>query len=203
MTSKDKSDFPDADFNTTLLHANLGKAITHWNTLEELLFYIFNALLDEPLEVSAAILAPLKTFQSRLTIIHSVAKVKISGEPEWPFWNSLHEYIREVSGDRNMFAHFYISHAEDLSAQPVLRASEAGRVANIHKPDIDAAELAELIKDIQECLDFAVTLLAHLRGEIEFAPEFWKPVTRRRLSRKERQANNPPKQKPRTPSSRK
>src|SRR5262249_18326027 len=155
--------------------------------IEGHLTVLFGACVGLPITVAAKMLSPVLNFSTTLSIIDVVVRHKIEASGALPYWLSLIEYIRELSGDRNYLAHSPItSYLPQNTPYPVDLNLAEPKVG----PDINAflTESARrppmTVRDVQETiLDFeqAVVLLADLSSAIADASlgRLSQPIVRR------------------------
>ncbi|MRU15660.1 hypothetical protein FDP25_09480 [Roseovarius sp. A21] len=145
------------------------------------------------------LLSSFRAFSSLLDFVDSAVRIRIKDEHEVSFWNSLVEYIRELSGDRNHIAHNpVVAHGNEDPLEedwdtvtpkvgPAPSSIATGR-QKIHP--MPAEELVELHNDFQ----FVCEILKeynHAKATLHSLPDkFLQPISRRRPSRSERQAQN-------------
>lgn len=185
----------------------LGKSITRWANLEVSLVRAFAGATNMQLGTSAALFKHVKTFSLMLDLVNTAVAIKLAGQPELTFWASLVEYIRELSGDRNLMAHTpVVIHTPDHpEATPEeLQEVRLGPSIIQHLADpgsgrhIDTTELTELLSDFQEAIEMLNAFLAHLESMRPSQYKFSEPVSRRRLPRTKRLEASRKKQKRQT-----
>jgi len=198
------------DAKTNDLLSAVGDVLTRWARLEFVLAMTFQAATRLPLKMVAAILIKIKTFSLTLDIVDSVVKRRLSDieestgqrQKQLVFWNSLIEYVRELSGDRNFLAHTAVvifgpgnnnqSGPDWNKAEPFIGPSPipiiAGQMKNFRVGVIEAKEIAlDIQETIQMLQDFAKTLETDTISQ----DRFFKPITRRRPRRADRQKAEP------------
>jgi hypothetical protein len=185
---------------TAILHSRVGMALTTFALIEWHLGLLFAGCLGLPIDVAVRMLAPVRNFSTTLEIIDAAVRYKIG--KSMPYWLSLLEYVRELSGDRNYLAHTPMinympdsgSHPRDVNlAEPRLGpAISAFLSENIRRQPLSAEEILEINRDFEQ----AVQLLADLQSGFASSSldKFAQPIVRRRPSRGKRQAASPPKQ---------
>lgn len=186
------------------LCASLGFAVARWANLEgQLLLLAGDALgLDDPKDM-ASIMAPLRSFSALLEFVDACVKIKLTSHGQVRHWNSLHEFIRELSGDRNFLAHQgIVAHNAGDANDPGFDWSKAtpkvgpSMSAAIQGPEswkiapMDIEEVEELAEDFQLAILFVMDLRQELLRHGPLPERFFEPVSRRRPSRGERRAQS-------------
>ena len=173
----------------------IGDAITRWANLESVLFVTFCTATRLPTKTAAALLVHIRTFSTMLDLVNTAVKCRIESGTE-PYWNSLIEYVRELSGDRNFIAHNpVIAHGRGHPATadwalivPKVGPNQTGFYAGITRHDpIDIEEARELVADFQQAVSLAMDFERALKSGSTSHEKFSQPIVRRRPSRKERQ----------------
>jgi hypothetical protein len=173
--------------------------MTAFAMIETQLGFLFAASVSLPIDISTRMLSPVKNFSTTLEIIDVAVRYKLKGSGALPYWLSLLEYIRELSGDRNYLAHTpMINHMpqtgtfpiDPQQAQPLLGPPVSAFLGVIvRRPPLDASEILEIIRDFEEAVKFTGdlnTAIAH--GSLD---KLSQPIERRRPPRGKRPATSP------------
>lgn len=193
------------------LHRAAGALLSRFSNLETQLMFTYSQALSVPHATAAALLAPVKTFSLSLEMTNSAVQLKIAGTPATAYWNSLVEYIRELSGDRNFVAHTPVvahgagapSTVDWAEVTPRVGPSMVGHFIGIEKiPALDESEVLELVADTQQAIELLMDFTSALAEQTTSQQKFASPVARRRPTRKQRQATAPKAQRPRRRPSR-
>jgi hypothetical protein len=176
------------------LASAVGIGISAFALLEVHLATLFATCLGLPTNVTARMLMPVKTFSLMLDMLDVVARHKIGSLGALPYWLTLLEYIRELSGDRNFIAHtpIVVHHATSEERElgdiggpllgPDLRAFMAGEVK---RNPIEVAEVREVAEDFTHAGNLVQVLQrAIVNSSLETLS---RPIERRRPPRAIRQ----------------
>lgn len=176
-----------------------GRCVSMWGHIEHSLASLLCGLLPTDWNTGCAIFSNINNFSIRLDIVDSIARLRLKNTPELAFWNSLKEYMSELSGDRNNIAHSPSSIAFDPLIgnipDPETAIPQIGPCPILHTSDkakraIHIEELEELRKDFKECVDLLRGFTSHVVGKHD--PQFRKRIQRRRPPRNKRLQRNPP-----------
>jgi hypothetical protein len=188
-----------AELKGEIVVARSGAAIAQFATLETTLGNLFAECIGFPVNVSAQILIPVLNFSTKLDIIDVVVRHKLQTSKATPYWLSLLDYIRELSGDRNYLAHTPLMYhriggepADDPPLEPQIGPHVgtflAGQTPR-HLP-IPLEEVEELVRDFTEAKNFVIRLsLAIMNASLDTLAQ---PIVRRRPPRGIRQGAVPP-----------
>jgi hypothetical protein len=182
------------------LHEAVGDAIGRWANLEAAMATLFAVALRLEIADACKLLVHIKTFSLKLDLLDAAVKIRIPADAT-ARWNSIVELIRELSGDRNYLAHAGVAFhgpgdpnkeeswsKADIKVGPptIHHFAETGR----SKP-LDLAEVAELVKDIQQAVDLMIEFWQLLPKLPASKQTLSTKIERRRLPRKQRQGNAP------------
>jgi hypothetical protein len=189
-----------AEERARLLAERVGFAMTAFAMIETQLDFLFAASVSLPINISARMLASVKNFSTTLEVIDVAVRHKLEGSGALPYWLSLLEYVRELSGDRNYLAHTpMINHMpatgtfpiDPQQAQPLLGPPMSAFLGvNARRPPFDANEILEIIRDFEEAVKFTHdlnTAIAHSSLD-----KLSQPIQRRRPPRGKRPPTSPP-----------
>lgn len=177
------------------LHRAVGDAITRWARLEWALVETFSNAIGCPNKTGAAIFSNVKTFSLLLDITNSAVQCRLSENQEIKHWNSLVEYIRELSGDRNYMAHtgtvaYAPGHPDEVDwaiAEAKIGPSTINYLhGNNRFEPMDTLEAEELSRDMQQALEFTMEFSHALANGKTSQEKFYSPISRRRPTRKQR-----------------
>lgn len=175
--------------------AMVGLAMSRWANLKHALLQLFSVATSMPPVSAARFLAPIKTFSLSLDLTHAALKERLAGHPELVFCNSLIDYIRELSGDRNFIAHTAIvahgpgspTTVDWAKAEPKIGPAVGAYLLGIEKiPPMSIADVVEIREDIQEAGGLVIDFFLALESGKPLPQKYHKPVSRRRPPRKER-----------------
>jgi hypothetical protein len=203
------------------LYRHLGIAIDRWSHLETLLVETFAISVGITQEHSAAILQHMIAFSLRFSVVNSSVAVKLKGSEALTFWNSLVEYIRELSGDRNYMAHtntvammqtwkgpsdtsipYHLTDEDWADADPAIGPALIAAILEDHgKQPMFNSEIVELINDFEEATKFLIAFNNALARGTTSQEIFSSPIVRPRPSRKIRLAETRKSQMPSPQSS--
>lgn len=209
------ADGPITQQRTANLAVQSGYAISSFAYTETMLLMVFAAAARLPPDVAAQVLGPLRNFSTVMDVVDPLVRHRLAGSALMPFWVSLVEYIRELSGDRNYLAHTPIAahiigdvkDPKDGDLEPKIGPAMASFLTkDMRRQPIDTKEATALHLDFRhageqlgkflQCFQSDGTVLSSLPAELT------KPVVRRRPPRAIRLATSPPRQPRRPPSSR-
>lgn len=176
----------------------IGEAITTWAYIEAMLLNHFAQSLRISPRRAANILIHVKSFSLLLSIVDAATKDALDGDPEIVHWNSLVEYARELSGDRNFIAHTPMSDDAPIlfetdglvghdwnKAEPKIGPSLSTQLAkNERIPPMDAQEIWELNADFRQAENALRDFLKYRISPDPSQSKFREPISRRRPSRK-------------------
>ncbi|MEX0367997.1 MAG: hypothetical protein AB3N22_18170 [Ruegeria sp.] len=158
-----EQNYKDYAIRKAELEAAVGGVVALWANLEaEILLSTATALKISNAD-ACQIVSVFRTFALALDFCDRVVKVRISDQPQVARWNSITEYTRELSGDRNFIAHQgIVAHGEGRPEQvdwrdvlpkvgPTLFTHQMG---NTKRDPMDVHEVREIAKDIQECIEY-------------------------------------------------
>ena len=200
---------PIANAKREALVARVGAAVNNFSAIELQLLLLFAKCIGIPTEVAARMLAPVKNFSLTLGVIDGAVQHKLKPLGALPYWDSLREYIIELSGDRNQLAHTMIAFhapgppeaAKDEELEPKVGPSVTDfLLGDARKNPIDISEAEELVKDFWQAAEL-VSLLQTALGP-PLPERFSQQISRRRPPRSTRLAASQPKGPIRPPSSR-
>ena len=174
------------------LASALGNAISRWANAEFALVSIFATATRLEMSMAAAILTNIRAFSLLSDICNSAVRHRLNGARELVYWNSLVEYVVELSGDRNYIAHkAMIFHGTGLShfdgentIGPDLLSVLSGDV-KIRLP-VDVHELRQLLEDFQQLIELLVDFDQALKKDATSQEKYFVPIVRRRPPRKQR-----------------
>lgn len=176
----------------------VGRAITRWGNLEFQLLETFSAATKLPLKTTTALFSNIQTFSLKLTLVNSVMCEALH-EQYLPHWNSLVEYIRELSGDRNHLAHMpMVMHGHGPPDQvnpdavdPLIGPSSAKSILKTEdrRDPMDFLEVEQLVEDFQEAVELIMSLTKAMQQPPPLPAKFAQPVVRRRAPAKQRREN--------------
>lgn len=173
----------------------VGYAITLWCRVEVHTLLICARALRMEEKSTAKLVTNFRAFSLVLDFTHTAVKNRLDGNPELKFWNSLIDYLRELSGDRNFIVHAgIIPHAPGhpdkvdwAEVTPMIGPPVDANLAGNEKiPPMSIEEVHELCADFQHALDLMVGFLKAWDNGGSFPEKFRKPISRRRPPRKER-----------------
>lgn len=142
-------------------------------------------------------LSHFKTFSFTLDVVNTCVKIRLEGKQEIILWNSLVEYIRELSGDGNYIVHTgFVTHApgppggvsDHLIEMKIGPSRTSLFTGDEERPPIDALELLELFWNFDEAKTLLMQFSLMFKGFEPLHEKFLSPVLRRRLPRSERLA---------------
>lgn len=197
------SDFTTPNSGVTLpkkrdaLAQALGHAISRWANIEYNLVTIFAKATGTSLKMAASILRQVKTFSLLLDMCHAAVRCRLEGTAELVYWQSLVEYARELSGDRNYMAHHaLILHAPGPpeSMPPELVEPKIGpnilavmaRADDGKRVPLDKTEIEELLADFQQLLVALMGFSNAFETGTTSLDKYCSPIERRRPPRNER-----------------
>lgn len=178
------------------LYRAVGEAITIGGCLEFHLWEIFAEAMGTKQKIAIAVLSVVKNFKNKLDMTDIAVKAALNDEQQALRWNSIVEYVRELSGDRNHLAHTSeVAHGPPgdsegpdwALAEPKIGPDAVSFVTNGRMRAVDTAEVNELCKDFQEALEFVGGFRNLLSRRMSAPPELRERIVRRRLPRKTRQ----------------
>lgn len=178
------------------LQTLLGRAVAKWANLEACLLSYFAWSVSMTAKSAAQLLIYVKTFSLSLDLTDAAIKERLGAKKELVFWNSLVQYIRELSGTRNFLVHAGIiahgdGHPDEADwalAVPKIGPSMIDYFAGSEKlQPIDAAELEQVTEDLQDAIEQMQQFLAALQQGASLE-KYQQPISRRRPPRKQRQA---------------
>jgi hypothetical protein len=168
------------------LHAQVGVAVSHFSLIETHLVRIFAISLNIPIELAIRMLAPVRNFTTVLDIIDPLVRHRLVGTAAMPYWTSLLDYVRELSGDRNYLAHTPL--IRSTGDEPRIGPSVASILTG-ETPRIDpmtAGDVSEIILDFEQAAVFLTDFVQALEPR-PLPEKFSQPVPRRRPPRGIRQ----------------
>jgi hypothetical protein len=181
-----------------LLHQQVGLAVSRWAVLEMQLLMCFAAATRMSDQEVAAFFINVKAFSLALDLVNAAVRNRVAKGVGITRWNSLAEYVRELSGDRNFVAHTQVTahaagHPDDADwaiAIPKVGPAMAPYLTGTEKmPPMELSEVAEICGDIQEAIELTAEFVQALRSEPPAWPsKFSEPIVRRRPPRKVRLA---------------
>jgi hypothetical protein len=171
------------------LAAQIGQAITSFSMIESNLNSLFAHCIGVPQDVAARMLMVVRNFSQALDITDVAVRHRLQGTEALTHWQSLLDYIRELSGDRNYLAHTpIVDHVYGDNPRPKvgphINSYLTGEPPRLHPMTFE--DVTELGLDFDEAAEFISTLnmaLAHSSLD-----RFARPVVRRRPPRGKRQA---------------
>lgn len=178
------------------LAASVGYAISKWANIELQLIYIFSHILKLEEAEAARLLDGFNSFSITLNLISVAVRGRLAKSPALTFWKSLENYLRELSGDRNLIAHSAIvRHSTNLhgetssshkfvpkigpSFEKLMAGSKVNRIA-------DTQEVKEMEKDFIFATGLLAELTLALKNGEPLPEKFSQEVVRRRPSRSDR-----------------
>ena len=183
------------------LYARIGQAISTWAWVEYHLVSHFEHALKISRRRAIHILDPVLNFSLSLQIIDAANRDALHKCPELIYWSTLADYVRELSGDRNMLAHYpvqtpYTSEYLETDPEPFVGPTDEDYSPKQAKRQaLPLTEVEELIEDFS----WAAVLLADFsrwRYSSHPLPEkFSLPIERVRPTRAERRAQRQKKRK--------
>lgn len=178
----------------------VGEVMHRWANLETQLAFTFCRALKLSIVDGCKLLVHIKTFALKMDIVNEAVKIGLAGKPS-ERWNSIAEFVRELSGDRNFVAHTpIIFHGPgDPSAteswgnvEVKIGPPTVNHYADIGKiRAIDQKEVLEIALDIQQ----AVELLMEFERLTQHQPlseALSQKIERRRPPRAQRIGSEPP-----------
>lgn len=178
------------------LYTEIGRAISNWSWIEFHLISHFQHALKISRRRAVHILEPVTNFSLSLKIIDAANKDILDDEPQLIYWTSLVGYIRELSSDRNMLAHYpvqspYTAEHFDIDPQPYVGPTDPEYSAKqARRRLLPLDEVRDLVLDFE----LAAILLADFsrwRFSNHPSPErFLKPIERNRPGRTERRESD-------------
>ncbi len=173
----------------------MGAAISTWSCVEEALQEIFSKATKLPIETVASLMVHIKNFSVQLNLADTAVRCDLKEAKELTYWNSIVEYIRELSGDRNLIAHGSVMETypskKKISVDEinlVLSLSPAHIYSDINK--IDRNLSAEDINELNQDFLYVRQLLINFRDDYincKTAQEkYYKKIERRRPPRSHR-----------------
>jgi len=181
------------------LAIEIGAAVTFWVNLEGNIVRLCSVALGSNMKTTAHLLSNFKTFSLILDFTNSAVKLKIEKTPALKHWNTLVEYVRELSGDRNFIVHAgMVAHGAGdpdtidwADVTPKVGPTQFQTFVQLDRREpMDAAEVSQLAHDFQhatECLSAFTGAL--VKGE-PWPERFHGAVARRREGIGERRAKN-------------
>ncbi|MEZ5687297.1 MAG: hypothetical protein R3E21_00585 [Caenibius sp.] len=144
------------------LAIEIGAAITRWVNLEGGIIRLCAIALGRDMRATAHLLSNFKTFALVLDFTSSAVKLKITDTRDQKLWNSLTEFIRELSGDRNYIAHAgMVAHSDSdpnsadwAEVLPFVGPTQFHPFVQLDRRDpMDVAEVSEIVQDIQHAIE--------------------------------------------------
>lgn len=180
----------------------VGRAVTLWVELEVHVVLMFAWGLRGRITDVTKLSHSINSFALLLDLAERAAKTRLGDRPEREAWNSIVQYVRGLSGDRNHIAHAgIVSHSKEhpdhvdwATVVPKVGPSVSSFFVGTHKRQpMTAADVRRVIEDIQEAIDRTTELHAHLTGERPSSPEkLARPIPIRRTSRAASSQSPPP-----------
>ncbi len=175
----------------------LGHAISRWASVEFNLVAIFAKATGTSNKMAASILRQVRTFSLLLDMCDAAINCRLDGRRELVYWQSLVEYARELSGDRNYMAHHaMILHMPEPAdktpsepAVPKIGPNILAAMANVDndiRRVLDQIELGELLIDFQHLVKLLMDFNEALARNDTSHEKYREPVARRRPPRKQR-----------------
>ena len=199
MTSDHQRELPQESKQSLLAHA-LGHAVSRWANVEFNVVSIFATATKIPLNLASNVLGNVKTFSLLLDMCHSAVQYRLRDAPELDYWNSVVEYAKELSGDRNYMVHnAMVIHSPgppdstppdlcEVKIGPDVRAALAGKPEK--RTPFDHNELTELLQDFQELVELLMRFNEWLANGATSPEKYRAPVVRRRPPRSKRRAGD-------------
>jgi hypothetical protein len=180
-----------------LLHAMVGRVVSKWASLENQLLDLASWGLRMNLHKTAKLTSAFKTFALSLDFTQSVCAARVKDDV---FLNSLVDYIRELSGDRNFIAHTQVvahgrgdpAKADWTHTEPFVGPAMKEYFAEVpqKREAMDAAEVREIAEDIQHAISLTMDFARALKAGGTWPDKFYKPVAPRRPRLAQRRAEN-------------
>lgn len=177
------------------LHLKIGQAISTWSWVEYHLVSHFEHALSISRRRAVHILEPVINFSLRIQIIDAANKDILTGHVSEEYWSSLIEFVKELSGDRNMLAHYPVQtpfSAQHLETEPIPYVGPtdpeySARQAKRQTLPLD--EVENLVGDFEEAAILLADFSRWRYSNLPCPERFCKAVKRLRPNRSARLAN--------------
>lgn len=172
-----------------VLALHVGRAVALWANLEGSFINAAADAMNMSMEKMSSLVGAFKSFSLTLDFVDRVVKLSLDGRGEVRRWNSIIEYARELSADRNHIAHQGIvahgrghpAEADWADAVPKVGPTIISHyLGNLKREPMDAGEVAEISQDIQHCVEALIDFYVALRTYGPLPQRLYEPVVRRR-----------------------
>lgn len=169
----------------------IGRAVARWANLEAQVILICATSLGFDARDASSVISSFKSFALILDFTDKTVKSRIKEKDAQRRWNSIYEYVREISGDRNYIAHQgMVAHgpgnpeeADWSLAEPKVGPSITTHFADkATREPMDTSEVIEICLDIQECVELLMGFNADFGNGPSWPKTFYEPIRRRRPS---------------------